>query len=362
MKVRAYTRYARMGASSRVRLYQYLPSLRSLGIEVDVRPLLDDSYLRARYIGEMPWQRVAGAYLSRSRDLIARPDAIDAIWIEKELWPWAPAWLERLVSRGTPMVLDLDDAIFHNYDRHPSALVRRLYSDKIDQVMRSAALVTAGNEYLAERATAAGARRVEILPTVIDLDRYGSAKRPVQNGPGPFRICWIGSPATIGYLQSLSQALAFLAREMPICLRLIGATLELPGVPIETVAWAESTEVQAIAECDVGLMPLPDSPWERGKCGYKLIQYSACGLPVVASPVGANVRIVQPGVSGFLATNSIEWANALRALAGDAAMRQRMGDAGRARVAKEFSLQAAAPRLAHWLSAVAGHPIPGMGV
>ena len=348
MRVMAYPRYAALGASSRIRWLQFLPELRRLGLDIDVSPLLDDEYLRRKYAGRPTPVAIARAYAGRAAVVLARRDSADVVWIEKELWPWAPAWLERLAWGRRPVVLDYDDAVFHSYDLHRSGVARALFGGKIDRLMRAAALVVAGNDYLAQRARQAGAPRVEVLPTVVDLQRYAVAARPSEVD-GPLRIGWIGSPATIDYMRLLADPLAALATQRRIVLRLIGATLDLPGVPTEHVPWTEAGEVQAIAELDVGVMPLPDSPWERGKCGYKLVQYLACGVPVVASPVGVNTKIVQPGQNGFLAATDAEWVQALTCLADDAALRRRLGAQGRALVESRYSLQVAAPTLAAWL-------------
>jgi glycosyltransferase involved in cell wall biosynthesis len=136
-------------------------------------------------------------------------------------------------------------------------------------------------------------------------------------------------------------------------LRLIGAQLEIPGVNIECLPWSQATEAQSIAGIDIGLMPLRDSPWERGKCGYKLIQYMACSKPVVASPVGVNARIVQSGVNGFLARSTAEWVETLSLLAADPNLRVACGKQGRSMVESQYSLQVAAPRLASWFHELA---------
>jgi glycosyltransferase involved in cell wall biosynthesis len=352
-RVAAFTRYAALGASSRMRLLQYLPALEAASIDVALNPLLPDEYLRSKYSGQSIGGHVLKAYGQRGAALLTAGRRADVLWIEKELWPWAPAFLERAARFGLPTVLDYDDAIFHNYDLHPNALLRRLYGRKIDLLMREATLVVAGNDYLADRARLAGAPRVEILPTVVDARRYA----PRSPSPEPRRellIGWIGSQSTAEYMRRVSAPLAALAQAFPIRVRMIGASAELPGVPVEHVAWSEADEARALAELDVGLMPLPDEPWERGKCGYKLIQYMACGVPVVASPVGANRRIVDHGEQGFLAESDTEWLVALKTLAADASLRDRMGRSGYAKVSREYSLASAAPRLAGWLHEVGG--------
>lgn len=355
MRLDAFTRYGALGASSRVRLLQFAPALRAAGVDVQVQSLLDDDYLRRKYAGSVSWTGVARAYLKRLRATLTWT-ARDPIWVEKELWPWAPAWLERLVWRRRPVVLDYDDAIFHNYDLHRNALARHLFGHKIDALMRAAAMVVAGNEYLAQRARGAGARHVEILPTVVDLARYPPTDLPVCAAGGPVVIGWIGSPATVQYLRALAEPLARVASRCAIELRVIGARIDMPGVTVSHVPWSEADEVRAIAGCDIGIMPLPDSPWERGKCGYKLIQYMACSLPVVASPVGVNCSIVDPGQNGYLASDETQWEQSLVKLASDAELRRRFGATGRLAVEARYSLQVAAPRLAGWLQSLA---LPG---
>jgi glycosyltransferase involved in cell wall biosynthesis len=254
-----------------------------------------------------------------------------------------------LVARR-PYALDLDDAMFHTYDRHPRALVRWAWGRKIDRLMQGAALVTAGNAYLAERAVQAGARWVEIVPTVIDLDRYPPPAPPMAAADGPVDIVWIGSPATASYLEMLAAPLRQLAARQHVRLVVIGIDAPaMRGVEVVAKAWSAATETADLACCHIGVMPLPDSPWERGKCGYKLIQYMACGLPVVASPVGANCEIVQQEHNGLLAGDDSQWLRSLAQLVADAGLRQRLGRAGREMVEHRYSVQAQAPRLAAML-------------
>jgi hypothetical protein len=171
---------------------------------------------------------------------------------------------------------------------------------------------------------------------------------------GPFTLGWIGSPLTSAYLEPLRPALVELAARQSFRIVLVGASpTALAGLPVERVAWSLETEAAQLARFDVGLMPLPDLPWERGKCGYKLIQYMASSLPVVASPVGANRDIVVPGETGFLAETWAEWGAALDRLAQDPALRQRMGAVGRRRVEQRYALQTRAPELIDLLYNVA---------
>jgi glycosyltransferase involved in cell wall biosynthesis len=214
--------------------------------------------------------------------------------------------------------------------------------------MRRAALVLVGNEYLAERARQAGAKRVECLPTVVDVERYDQALCRVQ---GLCTIGWIGSPMTAPYLTLVQAVLSEVCQQGNVRVVIVGAQhIPLAGVPVETRAWSEQTEVQEIQSFDVGIMPLPDEPWERGKCGYKLIQYMACSKPAVASPVGVNRHIIAHGIDGFLASTPTQWVQTLRTLCQDRALRERIGQAARRKVAQEYSLQVTAPRLVSLLS------------
>lgn len=343
MRVLALSRYGRLGASSRMRIYQYVPALQAMGIEVEVSPLLSDNYIKRLYAEQMTnWLGVFHDYLMRTIHLLSAKK-FDLLWIEKELFPNLPAWFEQaLHALNVRYVVDYDDAIFHNYDlsSHPA---KRLLIDKIDKVMRHSAMVVCGNAYLAERARSAGARHVEIIPTVIDLDRY-EVGGPISRDH--FVIGWIGSPSTAKYLDLVAPALKVLAAEFPLRLRVIGARFSWPGLDVDCRSWAEDSEAEEIQDFDIGIMPLIDSSWERGKCGYKLIQCMACGKPVIASPVGVNREIVVDGGNGYLASMDDEWIQAFRALFLDAQDRVAMGAQGRGFVEEKYCLQVTAPRLA----------------
>ncbi|MDQ3002707.1 MAG: glycosyltransferase family 4 protein [Fibrobacterota bacterium] len=345
MKVLILTLYGRLGASSRLRMWQFIPWLEREGIEYRMAPLIDDNQLRVRYEkGSYALPSLLRSYLRRVA-VLAKRNRFDVIWVEKEALPWLPLWFEKLFLRGVNLVVDYDDAIFHKYDLHSNAVVRKLLGTRIDGMMAAANAVTVGNGYLAQRSHASGARHTEVIPTVIDLERY-SGKLDTSAESARLRIVWIGSPSTTRYLGILRDPLASLAREFNFTLRVIGdRCIDLPGVDVETVAWREDTEVHSMSECHIGVMPLSDTPWERGKCGYKLIQYMACGLPVVASPVGANMEIVRPGENGFLADGTEQWVDCLGRLLRNASLRRKMGDAGRRRVEDEFCSQRVASKI-----------------
>lgn len=349
LRVLALTRYGRAGASSRIRFLQFLPHLEQLGVFVDVAPLLRDAYLTRLYAGAgRAMTEIAIDYLRRISQLF-KVKQYDLLWIEKELFPDLPPWVETWFNRfGIRYVVDYDDAIFHNYDLSRNPL-RRFLAKKIDSVMRSASVVVCGNRYLAERAQRAGSKAVEILPTVVDLDRY--SVRPTGSS-SLVTIGWIGSPATAKYLSLVAPSLKLLAEKFPLKLCVVGANPEMEGVEVVSRQWSELSEVGDIQSFDIGIMPLEDSPWERGKCGYKLIQYMACGIPVVGSPIGVNQEIVRHGQNGYLASTPDEWVGALSDLIADSVRRTHMGTVGRGLVEQEYCVQVVAPKLADVFSRV----------
>lgn len=350
MRVLLLSRYDRLGASSRLRSHQYLSYLRQAGFDVTVAPLFDDDYVRGLYSGNISKLAVLKAYFARL-GFIFKARQFDLVWLEYEMLPWLPSWIElALFPKNIPLVVDYDDAIFHRYDKHRLSLVRKLLGQKIDAVMQRANIVTVGNDYLAERAKQAGAQRVERVPTVVDAKRYAVIEK--ENAL-PVTIGWIGQPSTAEYLGLLAPVLKKMITKHSVRVVAIGPKpTQFQQLPIEVKPWAEETEAAEIQQFDIGIMPLPDEPWERGKCGYKLIQYMACGKPVVASPVGVNSVIVRQGVNGFLANTEAEWCDSLSLLCGDAALRKRMGDKGRKIMEQDYSLQVAAPRLAELLRSV----------
>lgn len=357
IKILLLTRYTAKGASSRLRSFQFAPELQKLGFEVSIAPLFGDAYLQSLY-NSSSWAvhrfsqigNILATYMRRLHHLFQHRSA-DVVWVEKELFPYLPAAFETLLSRsGVPYVVDYDDAVFHNYDLHTSRLVRTLLGNKLRPLLRSAFAVTAGNSYLADYARSQGAGRVELVPTVVDVGRYTTEPRVPG---GPLRIGWIGSPSTSQYLDVVAGALRRLSRSKDILLVTVGAKAQaMPGVAVQEHDWQLGTEAELIQGFDVGIMPLHDSPWERGKCGYKLIQYMSSGKPVVASPIGVNTEIVSSDV-GLLAENEDAWVQHLSTLAEQPERRGAMGLAGRARVEREYSLQVAVPKVAHLLSAAA---------
>jgi glycosyltransferase involved in cell wall biosynthesis len=338
-KVLLLPKYGKLAATTRYRLEQYLPALRKAGVKVTVQAAFSDRYLEAKIgSGKTRFLAVIRGFLGRVGAVLGAR-SFDAAIVFSEGYPYIPPIFElSLRWLGVPYIYDFDDAEFHRYDTHRSPWVRALLGRKVALAIGGASHVFAGNAYLAKYAARTNPS-VTILPTVVDLERYSRIKNDFGN-IGAIRVGWIGSPSTSVYLKTIAPALAEFTRESASHVVAVGAgSLELPGVNLQIKKWSEAEELDELLAFDAGLMPLSDDPWARGKCGFKLIQYMACGIPVIASPVGVNAEIVSHGVDGFLATTQTEWSNALRRLARDPALRERMGKAGREKVRAKYSLQ-----------------------
>lgn len=343
IRVLGFSLYGPKAASHRVRLSQFQVDLAENGIQLEIQSLLNDVYLQRRFTGCRPsFQELIAAYGTRIPHLL-QANRFDLALVYAELLPLLPAWLEQRLLR-IPYILDCDDAFFLKYRSGRLRWLSPLLGGKFDQLLRGAAAVTAGNPHLAAYARRFNAN-VTLLPSVVDTDHFIPADPPSAASPFPFTVGWIGSPSTAPFLQALVEPLQRFARERPVRLLVVGGSAPfIPGVEVIESPWSLRREVELIQQFSVGVMPLPDTPWARGKCAYKLIQCMACAIPVIASPVGANVDAVPPSC-GFLASSSDEWLAAFRQLAADSALRARMGAAGRRWVEERYSLRSALPVL-----------------
>jgi len=344
IRVLGLSLYGPLAASNRVRLAQFQPGLAAAGIDLQIQSLLDDVYLQRSFSGSFPSARGLLAAYCRRLQALCHADCFDLAIVYAEMLPFLPGWLERQLLQ-IPYLYDFDDAFFLKYRFGRHRLLQPLLGAKIDRLISGAVAVTAGNVRLASYASRFNSS-VSLLPSVVDADHFRpAAPSQAQCSGQPFTLGWIGSPSTAPYLQLLIEPLEVLAGERPVRLLVVGGLAPaIAGVEVIEQPWSLEQEVFLIQQFDVGVMPLPDTPWTRGKCAYKLIQCMACAIPVVASPVGANVEAV-PTSCGFLANSSYQWLAAFRQLAADPALRQRLGAAARLRVVEHYSLRKALPIL-----------------
>lgn len=333
LRVLALPLYGPLAASTRHRISYYLPGLQARGIEVDVAPFLGDEYLLRRFEkGGISLPAVLRGY-GRGIGRLVQQGRYDLAWVQGELNPLLPGWLDRSLLR-LPYVYDFDDAFYLKYAQR-GGLVGRLLGGKFGRFIAGATVTAAGNEVLASHA-AQFCKDVRIVPTVVDHERYLPAR--LEREGGVFNVGWIGSPSSIRCLKVVESPLQALALEGPVRLTVVGGVAPpIPGVDVVNLPWSESTEVSHIREFDVGIMPLEDEPWTRGKCAFKLIQYMACGVPAIGSPVGANREVLADGV-GLLAGDAPQWLQALRQVRDDPDGAREMGQRGRARVRDAYSL------------------------
>jgi glycosyltransferase involved in cell wall biosynthesis len=261
---------------------------------------------------------------------------VDVVVVQRRLLPLAELAILRHAARR--LVFDFDDAVWLRDSYSPRGHVSRKRSRRFRAMIRSSDRVLAGNEYLAE-----AARRlvetewVEVLPTCVDPARYPVAEHADRRGPP--RLVWVGSSSTLQGLERFRPTLEAIGRSIPgVRLRVVCDRFpSFEHLPVDPVPWSEAGEAAAIAAADVGIGWVPDDPWSRGKCGLKVLQYQAAGLPVVANAVGVHAEMVREGETGFLAGPSEDWVAAIRKLA-DPALRQRLGRAGRQQVEDRYSV------------------------
>ncbi|MCC7418347.1 MAG: glycosyltransferase family 4 protein [Acidobacteria bacterium] len=343
------------GAGCRFRIAQYMPSLAAAGIEVTLSPFYTTEFFRLVYQKGRSLRKAA-LFLERAFERVrtlAERGRYDAIFIYREAFPIGPALIEAALARAprTAVVYDFDDAIYlPNTSEANRAIAVLKWPGKVRSIVQRSHAVIAGNGYLAAYARAFNPH-VAIIPTVVDTDlfvpRAGAVAAAGAPEPSPPLVGWIGTPTTARYLAAIGPALQELARTHPFVLRICGAgaDVDVPGVRVENVRWTLENEVALFNTCDIGVYPLPDDEWARGKCGFKAIQFMACGVPVVASPVGVNRDIIQDGVSGLLAPAAADWTTQLGRLIADPQARRAIGRAGRRAIEARYSLRGTAPRL-----------------
>lgn len=337
--------------NQRFRFEQYLPAFAAAGWSVDVRPLMSDGVYRWFWQPGRAAHKAAfllRALLRRAREVLAA-GRYDTVLVVRECLPAGPAFLERLLRRaGSRLVFDFDDAIWLPSTSEPNRLGAWLKSPgKTATIVALADLVIAGNDYLADYARSHGAT-VTVIPTTIDTDRY--LPREHHDGASP-TVGWSGSPTTAHYLDLIVEPLRELRRDMGISILTIGAPRwRPPDLPLEAHPWALENEVELLRRIDVGLMPLTDDPWSRGKCGLKALQYMALGSTTIVSPVGVNSEIVTHDVDGLHASTADEWYEAIARCVRDTALRARLGAEARRTVERRYSARVNAER---WLAALA---------
>ena len=345
------------GAGCRFRIAQFVPYLKTVGYDVEISPFFSSEFFQLVYRpGHYLQKTRAFAALALKRlQSIRHIERYDLIFLYREAFPIGPAWIEQWLSRPgcPPIVYDFDDAVFLPNVSEANRMISSLkYPQKIPSIVRASTHVVAGNDFLAEFARRYNSS-VETIPTCVDTDRFAPRANAVPSDP--LTVGWIGSPTTGTYLQMLSPVFEQVFARTPFQVKVSGASADVRfgRVPTRNVPWSLADEVALFNTCDIGVYPLTDDEWSRGKCGFKAIQFMACGVPVVASAVGVNREIIDDGVNGFLASTEEEWVTKVSRLIEDRRLRARFAAAGRKTIEERYSLHVNAPKLASVLERAA---------
>lgn len=338
-KLLAIAPYPYRSADTRYRICQFIPYLEARGWTVTVRSFMDDAFFTMYHQPGRLVEKLARTMQSTLRRLVDlfKASRYDVVLLHKEAFPFGAPVMERILRRRVArLIYDMDDA-FWTHPPQFSQIGRRLRDpERIQTILRMVDHVLAGNEFLAAFARRFN-RSVTVFPTVVDLRRY---LLRTESPDGRVTIGWVGRWSSAPYLRTLQGVMSRLSALHPnVDVMLIGAgEVTFDGIPVQRTPWCLEEEVEAIARFDIGIMPLPDDIYSQGKCGFKLLQYMALGIPGVASPVGVNKTIVQDGVNGFLADAEDEWVDKLSRLIAEPDLRREMGQAGRRTVQERFSV------------------------
>ena len=346
--------------SQRYRIEQWLPYLQSQGISIDLRPFADDDLMQLLH---KPGRRAAKAianvtrFCNRVLDVMATP-RYDAVLIHRAASIAGPALLERLLPVfRRPLIYDFDDAIFMLHTTEANKRFGWLkFPGTTATICRLSTHVIVGNTYLAEYARRFNSR-VTIIPSSVDTERY----RPVKSARASDRVVigWMGSSTSQTHLELFAPVLRELVARRNVELRVVSdREPSLPGVPFVWHRWSASSEVEQLAQFDIGIMPMPDDSWARGKCAMKALLYMSMAVPAVCSAVGTNREVIRHGENGFLVTTAEEWINHLEALIDNQTLRESIGKAGRQTVENHYSMHHCAERFAQVVRETVAHPQP----
>lgn len=331
--------------SQRFRVEQFLPLLDESNISYQLACFMDDSTWKVLYSKSSVIQKAWGitkGYFKRWKHVLIDVHHHDVVFVHREAAPLGPPLFEWIVSKlwRKKLIYDFDDAIWIPNTTSENYLVRYFKAFwKVEKICKWASAVTAGNHFLAAYARQSGAQNVIYLPTVVDTEnRY--LPNPIKKANKIPVIGWTGSHSTLKYLDELLPVLQALEKEFEfVFLVIANKDPRLPLKQYKFIKWNEATEIKDLQQIDIGVMPLTADLWSEGKCGFKLIQYMALGIPAVASPVGVNKDIIEDGYNGFLAHSVNEWQGKLSLLLLDPLLRASIGKAGIATINEFYSLR-----------------------
>lgn len=347
------TRYPVEGASSRYRVFQYMEHLKKLGVQGEVQSFMDTPMYRLSLTNGRTGAKIVTTLRATARRLWAlrKWHRYDALYLQRELLPFGGPIVERwLKRRGAILLFDFDDALFIKKPSRYNRIATLLRSgDKTRALFRLVDCVVAGNSWLRDAATAAGAARAVTLEVAEDTRRI-PMHAPHRNDK-PVTIGWLGSPSTVKYLRVIEPVLKDIAKRYPqVQWEIMGGNdFQMDGVDWRISNWSLKGELDALARFDIGLMPLPPEDWARGKSGGKARTYMAAGVVPIVSAIGYNLELISHGETGFLCETPDDWDSALSKAIEDAGLRERVALAGRAEVERRFDPAEIAAEMARLL-------------
>lgn len=331
--------------SQRFRFEQYFGLLQEENIEFTVSSFWglrawSILYKRGHWIEKIAWLLIG--FAKREVDLW-RSFRYDLVFIHRECAPIGPPIFEYILAKTfrKKIIYDFDDAIWMDNTSDENKLARWVkFHGKVKSICHWSYRVSCGNEWLANYARQFN-RSVTVNPTTINTENHHTiASYTSIQKDERIIIGWTGTHSTVGYLNSILPVIQSLEKKFSMVVRIISnKDPQIPLASIEFVPWKKETEIQDLRSFDIGIMPLPDDEWAKGKCGFKALQYMSLGIPSVVSAVGVNTAIIEQGTNGYLCTSLSEWQANLESLILDKALRAEMGGKARAMVIEKFSVQ-----------------------
>lgn len=329
--------------SQRFRFEQYFAYLRINRIEIEEAPFLDDKGWKTLYKEGSSLKKVGAISRSffRRFGLLFRLRKYDHIFIHREASMIGPPMFEWMIAKvlRRKFIYDFDDAIWlPNYSESNARFQRLKMYKKVNKIMKWANQISAGNDYLADYARQFN-KNVQVIPTTIDTENVHNTIGNQEQSP--IVIGWTGSHTTVKYIEEILESLDRLHDEYGIKLKVIAnlpPDFERPYM--EFIKWSKQSEIEDLATFNIGIMPMEDSAWTQGKCGFKGLQYMALSIPAVMSDVGVNGQIVSDGINGMICTSQNDWYSKLKLLIEDASLRAELGKQGKKTVESKYSVNA----------------------
>ncbi len=347
MKVLFLTQTDVDGPASRYRVCQYLNYLEEQGVECVLSPGVKKNHYLRVYSGRHPMRKFAAfvlVFFKRLKDIV-RASRYDIVFLQREIFPQVfPVFEKLMMRRNKRLIFDFDDAIFLIPPQRDSFIYKFRYRGNIREIIKGSSYIIAGNEYLREYAGRFNSK-VCVIPTCVDTARFCIKKKLVSDNEQTI-IGWIGTEHSLFYLKNIEEVFKELSKKFNICLHVIGGkSFSVKGVKVVCKKWDMGTEVADLHKFDIGVAPLLDDGWGKGKCGLKALQYMSCGIPVVCSDAGVYREMIVEGRNGFLASSYKEWVEKLARLIQDKRLREKISLSARSMVEEKYSLKVNASKL-----------------